>query len=375
MAVFLAVSGSGRACSLCQPGTPVATYRQDAAQSRLLLVGTVTDSRLLPASGAGDVGRGVSTFRIATVLKSDPWLGKKTTIEIPRYIPVSDSKDPPKYLLFCDVFKDKLDVFRGVPVKSDAAVAYVKGLSAADAQGTADLLRHCFDSLESADPEVAADAYLEFAKATDRDIAGIAPKLSAEKLRGWLKDPKTPEQRLGMYAFLLGGCGGDADARFLRDTIAKPTERTAAAFDGLLGGYIQLRPKDGWELALALLKDEKQPLKLRFAVVRMLRFYHTWKPDDAHDRVLQGMATILAQSDIADIAVEDLRRWKSWELTGDVLALYGKKGYDAPLVQRALVRYALTCPRPEAVKFTDDLRRKDPELYREIAEALEFDKK
>ena len=29
-----------------------------------------------------------------------------------------------------------------------------------------------------------------------------------------------------------------------------------------------------------------------------------------------------------------MRRWKAWDLTSDVLALYGKKGYDAPLMQR-----------------------------------------
>ncbi len=343
--VGVAIPGPVRACSLCGATAPAASYRKDLAASRLILYGSVTDSHLLPANGPGDAGKGVSTFRITTILKSDPWLGTKASIELPRYIPVSDPKNPPKYLLFCDVFEGKLDVFRGVPVQSEVVVAYVKGLMAADARGTPDVLRHCFNSLESPDQEVAADAFLEFTRGSDRDIAGIAPKLSAEKLRGWLKDPKTPELRLGMYAFLLGGCGGDADARFLRDLIAKPTDRTAGAFDGLLGGYIQLRPRDGWDLALALLKDGKQPLKLRFAVVRMLRFYHAWKPDDAHDHVLQGMATILAQNDIADIAVEDLRRWKSWELTRDVLALYGKKGYDSPLVQRALVRYALTCPK------------------------------
>jgi hypothetical protein len=343
-------------------------------QSRLILYGVVTNSRLLPANGPGDVGKGSSQFQIKTVLKSDSWLGNKTALEIPHYIPVSDPKDPPKYLLFCDLVKGDLDMFRGVSVGPEAA-AYIKGLLAAESQGTAAVLRHCFDYLEHADKELAADAFLEFARATDADIAGAAPKLSAEKLRGWLKDPNTPEERLGLYALMLGGCGGDADARLLRKMIDEPTDRTARAFDGLLGGYIRMNPGEGWDLALAILKDQKQPFTIRFAVVRMLRFYHAWKPDDTHDRVMQGMATILRQSDIADFAVEDLRRWKEWDLTGDVLALYGKKGYDAPLMQRALVRYALTCTRPEAKKFADDLRRSDPDLYRDVAEALEFEKK
>ena len=56
-----------------------------------------------------------------------------------------------------------------------------------------------------------------------------------------------------------------------------------------IGGYIQLRPKDGWEAALSLLKDEKRPFAQRFAVIRLLRFQHGWKPDDSRERVMQGM--------------------------------------------------------------------------------------
>jgi hypothetical protein len=369
-ALLLAVPAPVRPCSLCNLALQTATYRQDAGQARIILFGTVTASRVLPGNGAG-----VSDFQIKTVLKSDPWLGDKTAVEVPRYVPVGDPKDPPKYLLFCDVFKGNLDVFRGAPVKSDAAVDYVKGLLAAEAKGPQDVLRHCFDYLEHAEKELAADAYLEFAKGADRDIAAVAPKLSADKLRGWLKDPKTEQARLGMYAFLLGGCGGDGDAKLLREMIEKPTERTSNAFDGLLGGYTQLRPKEGWEQALAILKDEKRSFTVRYAVIRMLRFYHSWKPDDSREQVMKGMATVLSRYDVADIAVEDLRRWKEWDLTPDVLALYVKKGYDAPLMQQALVRYALSCPKDEAKKFIEGVRRKDPELVRDVTEALELQKK
>ncbi len=374
--VLLVLRSPAPACSICGLNamrTP--TYRQDLADARLILYGVITKSQLLPGTSPGDVGKGVSDFEIKSILKSDPWLGNRTTIEIPRYVPVGDGKEPPKYLLFCTVVKDSLEVFRGVPVKSEAAIAYVKGLLTANEKGTADVLRHCFEYLEHPDRELATDAYLEFAKTSDADLAGVAPKLSADKLRGWLKDSNTPDQHLGIYALLLGGCGGEADAQLLRKMIEGPSDRAAVAFDGLLAGYIQLRPRDGWELALSVLKDDKRSFTVRFAVVRMLRFYHAWKADETREQVMRGMATILRQSDIADIAVEDLRRWKEWDLTADVLAVYGKKGYDAPLVQRALVRYALSCPREEARRFTEDLRRKDPALYRDVYESLEFDKK
>src|SRR5207248_315123 len=83
-AVLLAAPA--RPCSFCNPNVRQAnSYRQDAAQYRLVLFGAVTESRLLPANGPGDEGKGVSTFQIQTVIKSDPWLGKKTAIEVPRY--------------------------------------------------------------------------------------------------------------------------------------------------------------------------------------------------------------------------------------------------------------------------------------------------
>jgi hypothetical protein len=367
---FLAVTPGVLACSLCNPNLQqTATFRQDVGTSRMILYGAVVKSGLTTA-GAG----GVSDFQVKAALKDDPWRGDRAVLEVPRYIPVSDPKDPPKYVLFCDVFQGKLDVFRGVPVKSDAAAGYVKGLIALEGKPRADLLRYCFDYLEHPDKEVAQDAFLEFAKASDQEVGEVAAKLAPEKIRRWLKDPQTSEMRLGLYAFLLGACGGAEDADLLRAMVERPTERTQAAYDGLLGGYIHLRPREGWQLALSILKDARQPFAVRFAVVRMLRFYHGWKPKETRDNVLAGMRVVLAQGDLADLAAEDLRRWQEWDLTGEVLPLYGRKGYDAPLMQRALVRYALTCPKPEAARFADELRKKDPELVKDVEESLQFDR-
>jgi len=79
------------------------------------------------------------------------------------------------------------------------------------------------------DPEIARDAFLEFAKATDQDIAQVARKLDAEKLRGWLKEKRTPSERLSVYALLLGACGTNADARFLQSLLDDTSERTINA--------------------------------------------------------------------------------------------------------------------------------------------------
>jgi hypothetical protein len=64
-----------------------------------------------------------------------------------------------------------------------------------------------------------------------------------------------------------------------------------------------------------------------------------------------------------------------WDLTPDILGLYGKKGYDAPLMRRAILRYALCCkPTPVSMAFVKSRRGDDGELLREIEEGLKFEK-
>src|SRR5262249_26207667 len=200
---------------------------------------------LLGSVEKSDFTRGTSEVRIVDVLRSDPFLGNAKNIELPRPLAIPDPKDPPKYLLFCDVFKNKLDPYRGVPVKSEEAAKYLKGALSLDPKDRARSLLYFFDYLENPDKKVAEDAFLEFAKSTDQEIGQIAPKLSAAKLRGWLQDPNTPDYRLGMYAFLLGACGGAEDATLFRTMLQKPTDHTPKAFYGNLGGLHQLQTRHG----------------------------------------------------------------------------------------------------------------------------------
>jgi hypothetical protein len=326
-----------------------------------------------PRLGAGG-DSGTTDLHIVSVVKSDPFLGDKKVVELPRYVPVTDAKDPPKFLVFCDVTSGKLDPYRGVSLKSAAVVNYLKGALALDPKDRARSLAYYFRYLDDADAIVANDAYLEFAKATDQEIGLVARKLSPDKLRRLIEDPALPPERLGLYAFLMGACGGDKEADLLRSLIQNLSDRTRPALDGLLGGYIQVRPREGWELALSILHDTKRSFVERYAVLRTLSFYYNWKPDDSRRQVLRGLGIALAQGDIADVAIEDLRRWKLWDLTNDVLAQFGKESHAAPIVRRGIVRYAVSCPRNEAIRFVDELRKKDPELVKDVEESLQFEK-
>lgn len=374
--VFLAASSPALPCTLCNPQSSP-TLRQDAAQAKIVVFGTLANPRL--KGGDDNLAGGTTDLQIEKVLKSDPFLGKKRIIELPRYVPV-DAKNPPKFLIFCDVFKDKdkqdkIDPFRGIPVKSETVVAYLQEVLRLDGKDRSQALLFFFKHLDDADVYVANDAYMEFSKANDQEIGQVAGKLSASKLRTWLEDTQTPVNRIGLYGFLLGACGGDKDAVLLRSMLEKPSERTAFSIDGLLSGYIQLRPKEGWELAQTILRDSKKPFNDRYAVLRTFRFYHGWKPQESREQILHGLETALAQGDVADLAIEDLRRWKMWDLTDQVLAQYGKKSHDAPIVRRTIVRYALSCPKAAAGPFVAEIRKQDPELIKDLEEALQYEKK
>jgi hypothetical protein len=369
LGLILIVVGAAPACSLCGAALRQApTFRQEAAleTARIILVGTAENPQL--ASRTTDL-------RIVEVLRSDPALKGKKVISVRQYLPVSDPKNPPRYLVFCDIYKGEFDPYRGVPLKSADAVEYVRQVLKLDPKDQTGNLLFFFRYLDNPDPEIARDAFLEFAKATDQEITKVARRLDPAKLRAWLKSRETPAERLSVYALLLGACGSDDDARFLKAMLDEANERTVNAYDGFLAGYIHLRPREGWELTHALLRDGRKPILIRLAAARTLSYFHGAQPKESAENVRKGLDAMIAQGELADIAIEDMRRWGIRDRTRDILDLYGKKGFDAPLMKRTIVRYALCCKDdPAARAFIEQRRREDAELVKGVEEELQFEK-
>jgi hypothetical protein len=362
------------ACSFCGPNPQTSpTLRQSAAQAKIILYGSMVNAK------PNGIGGGTTEMKIDRKLRNDPLLGDATSVVVPRYIP-GDAKDPPKFLLFADIFNGKLDFYQGVPVKSAALVDYLKATLELDGKDRSAMLRFFYRYLDASDESVATDAYLEFAKATDAEVGQVARQLDPAKLKKLIQDPKTPTARVGLFAFLLGACGGEAEADMLRGMIEKPDMRTAPALDGSLAGYIQLKPRDGWDMVVNILKDGKRPFPERCAALGTVRFYHGWKGKDAEKEVLRGLGALLDQGDIADMAIEDLRKWQLWSLSNEVLGQYGKKSHDAPLMRRAIVRYALSCSKDkgtfaeQAGKFVAERRKREADLVKDVEDSLQFEK-
>src|SRR5262249_39145483 len=142
-----------------------------------------------------------------------------------------------------------------------------------------------------------------------------------------------------------------------------------------LAGYVMLKPAEGWEFLHGILKDPAKEFTLRYAGLRAVRFLWDSRPDLVKKKdMVDGLCDLIEQSDISDLAIEDLRKWGVWEVAGKVLALKDKPSHDIPIVRRAILRYALSCPnKPEAVAFVGDLRKKNPEMVKDAEELLKLE--
>lgn len=360
------------ACVLCiNQGDPLSI---EIDRAKLVVFGAVTSSRVKPNSIEG-----TSEFAIEAVLKDDGTLKDRKTIPINRYVPANPAI---KFMIFIDVVEGTFDAYRSLVFKTPRVVTYLKEMPAKAKPGSnetnAPRLRYLFDFLNDAEPEIAADAYKEFATSTNRDVALAAPHFSAEKLRLWLTDPKTDPTRLSLYGFLLGACGTKgADAPLLKNCILRPDERMGNAIDGLLAGLIQLDPSDGWRVAQELLQRDDLSFVRKRGMLTTLTFLYSAHGEAVQPQVVATVGLMLKQPDIMDLAIEHLRQWRLWAHTDVILAQFGTPAATAPMTQRNIIRYALTCSaagdQPRATAFIMELRRARPDLVKEVEEGLRSD--
>jgi hypothetical protein len=168
----------------------------------------------------------------------------------------------------------------------------------------------------------------------------------------------------------LGACGDAGDVETLRALLKNPAPRLFRAYEGILAGYIMLQPRDGWAFTHDTLKDAASPFVLRYAALRTMRFFYNANEQQNAKIVLDGAALAIAHADVADVAINDLMRWKRWEHTKLIVGCYDKVSHKSPIVKNSLVRYALACPQPEAKALVERVRRQDPELIRYLEEEL-----
>ena len=82
------------------------------------------------------------------------------------------------------------------------------------------------------------------------------------------------------------------------------------------------------------------------------------------------MSLAISHADIADVAIEDLRKWKRWDHAKLIVSCWDKASHQSDITRQSIVRYALACPSPDARAFLDRACRQDPQLVKDIEAEL-----
>jgi hypothetical protein len=393
-AAALGFPAAATACPFCSAQGQ--TLSGEVNQADFIVLGTLKNAQRDP----NDLTRGSTELHVEKVVKPHEYLTGKKVLILPRYVPTDKESADNKFLVFCSVYPGtsevtatsvasslvlgnfthyQLDAYRGEPVKADSKLPeYLKGALTVREKDTATRLKYFFDYLDSAELVVGSDAFMEFGNADYKEVRGIAEKLPGDKILNWLKDSNTPASRFGLYGMLIGHCGKKEDAAAIRALLDNPMRAYSSGLDGLIAGYIMLDPKAGWDYLKELVTNEKNEFPVRYAGLKVLRFCWEYRPDViSKAQVLEGMKVLMAQPDLADLPIEDLRKWEQWDMTKVVLENGRKESHAAiPIVRRSILRFALSAPagNKEAAEYVEEARKKDPERVKMIEEMLRDEK-
>jgi hypothetical protein len=357
LAVLLAC-GVAVACPFCNAqGT---TLGAEFAGADMIVLATVDSA----TRDAEDASKNSSTLKILKMLKPHPAFKDAKTLTVGRYITKGSKDRDYQYILFCYVYNDPLDAaaatvasgavftnyrnvtvdaYRGddIPEKSKLP-DYLEATQKLVNKPAIERLAFYFNNLESNELFISGDAYNEWGFAEYKDVRALAPKLPTDTILKWMRDPATMGSRLGLYALLVGHSGKKEYAAELRKLLENPEGKYGAGLDGLLAGYILLDPQAGWDYMLGLASDRKKDFLIRAATLRSLRFFHDERPDVVKpEQLLLAYKQLLAQDDICDMAIDDLRKWKNFDLADEILGYAEQESHSAGIVKRAMLKYAL----------------------------------
>jgi hypothetical protein len=101
-------------------------------------------------------------------------------------------------------------------------------------------------------------------------------------------------------------------------------------------------------------------------VLHTLSFF--W--DDSTDvlnkeKLKEGMGMVTESPDVADLAIEELRAWKAWEMTDRVLDLFKRESHRRYEIRRSILLFALCSPSSTARAFVQEQRQRDPKWVAE----------
>jgi hypothetical protein len=358
------------ACPFCTQQGKTLTDEVTQAQTDLVIYGKLVGEK-------SDEKNETSVIEVEKFIKDDKRRGKGTQVQVKKYLDPSLLSAKDRLLLFCEIYKGQIDAYRGLVVKEGSSLpAYLEGAVKTKGKSVKERLKFFFDYLDDAESEVSMDAYREFANCDYSDFKDLARTLPADKIIKWLKAADTQPFRVGLYASMLGHCGKAEHAAVIKEILADPDRRIGSGVDGLLAAHVMLNKAEGWKAIVEALKNTKEDFSFRYAALRAVRFLREFRTDlVAKKDMVDAVCILLAQDDISDMAIEDLRKWKEWGVADKVLAVQKTAGYKELLViRRAVLRYCLQCEgHSGAAAYVEARRKEDAEGVKDAEELLKLD--
>lgn len=365
-AAWLLTTATGSACPFCN-AMQGKTFTGEVNDAAMVLYGRLTNA---------NEKKETTEIEIEDVLKDNAVRANQKHLTLHRYVDLSLTTDKDRFLVFCDLYKGKIEPYRGMALKVGSKLPeYVRGALQKKDRPIGERLRFFFDYLDNSDTEVSTDAYKEFSLADYKDFKTMARDLPADRVVKWLKSSDVPAYRVGLYASMLGHCGKDEHAAVLKGVLDDPERRAGSGIDGVMAAYAMLRPKEGFIYMQNVLKNPKDEFMFRYAALRAVRFFYDYRTDVIdRKQIVEAVCGLLHQDDIADLAIEDLRKWQAWSAAGQVLAVSKSSAFKQPIVKRALLRYCLQCKGvAEATAYVAERRKADPKVVEEAEELLKLE--
>jgi hypothetical protein len=142
-------------------------------------------------------------------------------------------------------------------------------------------------------------------------------------------------------------------------------------------GYTLLQPRQGCASIDAIAADASRDFTERYAAFRAIRYFWKTRPEVVgRKELLKIIGRLLEESDIADLAIEDLRKWGQWQMVDQVMALKDKPSHNTiPIMRRAILRFALSCPgNAAAAEYVEQMLRENPTMVEETEKLLQLEK-
>ena len=367
------------ACPFCPPTD--ATLSEKLAQSEAACV-----VKFLSSVDGEELSMQKTTFQVLKQMRTSDSYKPGSQIEIPIGV---TGKPGDLFMLMGQLKNDEMEW--SLPIEMDELGREEKYLRNAPSLESppVERLAYFLKFLDDNNNTISTDAFSEFARSKFEDVQQLAPQVSRAKVRAWLEDPN-PQLivRRAFYGMLLGLCGNDDDAEYLKRRIQtiNPNDNRIG-FDGLMGGYLLLRGDAGLQ-SMIVQKIDSLPAKLSndqlsdLNGMRMtLVFLWDYRRSQFGEEPLRAaMRRFLDRPELADLAVVDLARWKDWKPLDQLIAAYGRDPWDSRSAKEKIVEYALSCRKDipagaggklpdHAVRAQSFLDSLDPEFVQSVKQS------